>query len=188
MTQHRQKVLELNWYLFRVRTNKERNVCARIEQAGYTAAMPEVTRRVRQSRHSKARVDRSYPGLKSYVLIGFDPRYPAPFRKIIDMPFVVGVVGFDSFASRLKSDQVFDFLNNGAWDKRSIEALIQEWEPDYVDGDTVKLRGAGFDGVAGRVVHMDRRLKRARVAVPFLGSEREMEVPLDAAYKYEAVA
>lgn len=177
------RVLNLAWFLFRVRTNKERAVHASIEQAGYTAAMPEVTYRKRISRHSRKMREVSYPGLKSYILVGFEGR-PC-FREILELPFVSGVVGFDSFAARLNSKQVYAFLNNGAWDKRSVRKLVEEWQPDYEVGSTVKLRGAGMDGITGTVWSVDLASRKAKVVVPFLGSERKLEVPVEAAYLAE---
>lgn len=178
------KVLSLAWYLFRVRTNKERNVCQRVDEAGFTAAMPEVTYRIREHWRSKKKTDRSYPALKSYILIGFSnsSTFKAHYRTVADMPFVSGVVGFESFAARLNSKQVYDFLTNGAWDKRSVRKLVEAWQPDYVKDDTVMLKGAGFDGVTGRVVNVNLSTRKAKVSVPFLGSEREIEVPVESAY------
>ena len=176
----RQKILDHNWYLFGVRTNYERPVCRRLEEAGFTAAVPEVIRMIRR-RNRKAREQRTYPALKSYVLVGFLRGEPVPFRRVLDMPFVRGVVGFDTFAARLSSQQVYDFLSNPRWDKRSVDSLIKDFEPDYTVNDIVRLEGAGFDGVRGRVVRMDTR--RASVVVPFLGAEREIEVPVECAWK-----
>ena len=184
MSHPEEKVLGLAWYLFRVRTNKERNVCQRVDEAGFTAAMPEVTYRVRGHWRSKKKVDRSYPALKSYILIGFEDSkaFQDGYRTVADMPFVSGVVGFESFAARLNSKQVYDFLTNGAWDKRSVRNLVEAWQPDYIKDDTVRLRGAGFDGVTGQVVNVNMESRKARVSVPFLGSEREIEVPVENAY------
>ena len=180
MTHPQDKVLSLNWFLFRVRPNKERAVYNSVNAAGLTAAMPEVTYRKRVSRHSRKTREVSYPGLKSYVLVGFEGR-PC-FRDVLNLPFVSGVVGFDSFAARLNSKQVYAFLNNGAWDKRSVRQLVEEWKPDYKVKDTVALRGMGFGGVKGVVTSVDLASRRAKVVVPFLGSERELEVPVEAAY------
>lgn len=180
MTHPQDKVLSLNWFLFRVRPNKERAVYKSVNDAGLTAAMPEVTYRKRVSRHSRKLKEVSYPGLKSYVLVGFEGR-PC-FRDVLNLPFVSGVVGFDSFAARLNSKQVYAFLNNGAWDKRSVRKLVEEWQPDYKVGNTVKLRGAGMDGITGTVWSVDLAARKARVAVPFLGSEREVEIPVESAY------
>lgn len=110
MSHLQDKVLSLAWYLFRVRTNKERAVCRRVEDAGFTAAMPEVTYRKRISRHSRKLKEVSYPGLKSYILVGFDGQ--PVFREILDMPFVSGVVGFDSFAARRKASDGAGYHRN----------------------------------------------------------------------------
>lgn len=190
MTHQEQTVLKLNWFLFRVRPNKERAVYHSISDAGYTAALPEVTYRKRVSRHSRKMKDVSYPGLKSYILVGFEGQ--PVFRHILDMPFISGVVGFENFAARLNSHQVYAFLSNGAWDKRSVRKLVEEWQPDYKVGNTVKLRGAGMDGITGVVWSVDLESRQAKVSVPMFGSDPKKpedgfmtDIPLEAAYLAE---
>ena len=116
--------------------------------------------------------------LRSHLLVGFDG--VPEFRRVLDLQFVTGVVGLGSYASRIPEGQVKSFLERNSWDRDSVGSLLESWKPDYVEGNTVVLSGA-FGGVEGLVRRIDQGDRVSRVIVPFLGSEREIEIPWDAA-------
>lgn len=190
MTQPEDKVLSLAWYLFQVRTGKEERAADEIsELGGRTPVVPKVTRMVRIRRTRSKRQERSFVGYKSFLLVGFDEPSKEGIREVLDTHWVRGVVGLGEYASRLNGRQVYNFLSSGAWDKRSVAKLVQEWQPDYVSGDTVRLRGAGFDEVTGLAWSVNLETRKAKVKVPLFGGDfekpetcMEIEVPLEAAY------
>jgi len=175
----RDHIESLQWFLFRVKPNTERTVQAGLVKHGIDAIVPEVTYNMRQ-RHSRKRVVRSYPALRSALLVGFESG-PVPFRKVLDAPHVHGVVGFSSFAARIRGSDVYDFITNPKLDKTGLysEAVFV---PDYVTGDTVLLSDGLMTGFKGTVVHTAGRV--TRVLVPdFMGRSCEVDVRVDHAAK-----
>ena len=160
--------LSMNWYLFRIKTGFERQVKADVEGLELTAASPMVTKRVRVSRRSRVKVEREFPLLPGYVFVGFPAS--ADLRPVIDLPEVIGPVGLMSFADRVPADQVEAFLSR--YDQAP-------YIPNYKIGDKVRLRSASLEHVVGEVVAMDD--ETARILVPFLGAQREIAIPTDAA-------
>ena len=163
-----------NWYLFKVKTGREREMVEEVVGLGFTAASPEIQYRVRKHWRSKAKEHRSYPVLRSHILVGFDGE--PQFRKVIDLQFVSGVVGLGSYASRIPESQVKSFLDRNKWDRSSVGKLLQDWVPEYTKGDTVKLSGA-FEGIEGTVVEIDLHSRMSKVSIDILGGEREISVP-----------
>ena len=169
-----------NWFLFKVKTGKEASVLRSLRLRGIHAEMPEISYSIRR-KHRKAREVRKYPALKSYLLVSFMPG-AIPFRQILDAPFVHGVVGFGGFASCLNGGEVYDFLHNPKLDRTGL-SVPKTFKPEFAVDDTVTLRGAGFDGIEGKVMSIDVKLRRAHVSIPLLGSERVIDVPVDCASK-----
>ena len=158
----------MNWYLFRIKTGFERQVKQEAEGLGLTAASPMVTRRVRVSRRARGKVEREFPLIPGYVFVGFPGS--ADLRPVIDLPEVIGPVGLMSFADRVPANQVEAFLSR--YDETPYIA-------NYKIGDQVRLRSASLEHVVGEVVAMDD--ETARILVPFLGSQREISIPVDSA-------
>lgn len=169
-----------NWFLFKVKTGKEPAVLRSLRLRGIHAEMPEVSYSIRR-KHRKAREIRKYPALKSYLLVSFE-RGVVPFREVLDAPFVHGVVGFGGFASCLDGGQVYDFLHNPKLDRTGL-SVPKTFKPEFAVDDVVTLRGAGFDGIEGDVVGIDVKLRRARISIQLLGSQREIDVPVDCVSK-----
>ena len=187
MTHAQDKILSLAWYIVQCSTGKEEKTAEALRDLGCTPAVPKVTRMVKVRNMRRKRQERSYVGYKSHVLLGVDREagLEPVARPILDIHWVRGFVGLSGFASRLRAEQVYRFLTHGAWDKRSVSQLVEAWKPDYQVGQTVKLRGAGFDGVTGLAWSVCLETRKAQFKVPFLGSERIIEAPLEAAYLHD---
>ena len=161
----------MSWYLFRVKPGREREMVEGVIALGHQAASPEIQYRVRKHWRSKSKENRSYPVLRSHILVGFDGE--PQFRKVIDLQFVSGVVGLGSYASRIPDGQVKSFLDRNRWDRASVGKLLQDWVPEYTKGDTVRLSGA-FEGIIGTVTDIDLHSRMSKVEINLLGADREV--------------
>lgn len=178
-------ILDRQWFLFSVKPQREDHARKSLEALGFIAPMPMVPVIGRTHRHRKSKqVIKTVPAIRSFVMVGFKSG-PVPFRTVLDQPYITGVVGLSSYASRIRGPHVLEFLRSPFIDKASIEKLFSGFDvaerPKYQTGDTVCLMGAGMTGVKGEVSKI--HAGRAFVIVPFLGGEREINVPVDAAVK-----
>lgn len=176
-------VMNRAWYIFRVNTNKETRASEYVERAGYTTALPKVIHRVRISRHATRRADKAFPGLKSYLLVGFnlhEGQNPQDhFWQVRRQPYMRDPVGTGCYASRVPCENVRDFLNNGRWDQRSVEKLIRNWQPDYCAGDVVGLKGIASGAVRGIVRSIDLPSRMAQIEIDLLGKPNKINWPAD---------
>lgn len=155
------------WYCFRVKPQKEMAVKELMTRLGFRVAVPTEVKWRRQNRYQK-RKPVEYPKLTGYVLIKFDdePPWYFLFHRLRCVHSVVGNGGHPTPIS----EKAIGNLGRAMTDTRK----------SFAPGERARI-AEGMDhpmeGYAGRVEAI--RGEKAKMILEFLGSQREVEIPVD---------
>jgi transcriptional antiterminator NusG len=168
--------MTLNWYVLQVRTGKEPDIKSEMKRQGYTAAAPTEIRTERKGGkwHEKLRI--VFP---SYVFIKLDLT-DEDFYKIRDVPGVIRFLGVGR-PEPIREDEeyVIEWLDN---DDSPLEpsGLV------YCAGNTVMVVSGPLKGHEGTIIRINKRQRRALLAITINGSLREFSLSVKALDPREA--
>ncbi|MEL7445081.1 MAG: transcription termination/antitermination NusG family protein [Pseudomonadota bacterium] len=184
------------FYLFRVPPQKELRAATILKDCGYELVVPVEMKWRRRSRHWKAKRKIAYPMLCGYVLLGFEGE--PPWHELVLPP-----TGSDTVEGHQLRKSKFHFLRPVVIDKsplcvpeRKLVSFLefmreeggrlfqdadvfakQKSNGEFRVGDLVEITDDSFAGIQARVVSLS--VDKARVLMPFLNREMEVEVPVD---------
>mgnify|MGYP000135377296 FL=1 len=158
-------ILDRQWYLYKFKQSKEEEVVDRINRLGFDTFAPKLKRTMKVG-NSRKRKDVEVPALHGYILVGFPlGLLPLPFRQVLDLPFVHGIVGFGKFATRFRSRDVIAMMENPRFDQRGTDTALNKIILNYGANDFVRITDGPFAGFEGKVTH----IKGTRVSVEVAG-------------------
>lgn len=159
----RKKVIEIsikNIYVLHIKSGEEDYVKTVIERYGYKILNPRVIRILRRNGKWQEKMQQLFP---SYLFIELDKELDnLDYSKIKKVPNVINILGTDKKPIKLSDEEVryIKFLNN---DGRALKPIK--------DLDLFLHELKEFNC---KVVNLDKRQKRVKISLTFLGEQKEI--------------
>lgn len=166
------------WYVAQVASGRERVVAQYMRDHGHGAIVPTVQRFRFVNRYSKRKDPVYYPIMPRYVIIGFAPDAPRPWRDLYDLSFVHAVVEDARGPARVVRTQLVKFikdLDGATWSAEEWERYMRSGH-EFRPGDEVDVIDGVFREHRLRVEDIEGDM--AKVLVKLFEIERPYMVPL----------
>ena len=172
-------LLKKEWYVIRVQSRDEEKVKDFLLANSFLAKVL-----YRESFYKKeGKVIKSnqllFPG---YIFVISDLN-PLEFdQEIIDLRFKYGKyfknLKYDNEGTSALKDEEKRFLSHLLGEKEVVET-----SEGFIEGDQVVITDGPLSGLESSIKYINRHKKLAKLEVPFMGSTREVTVPLEIIYK-----
>lgn len=157
-----------NWYAFYTRSRSEKQVFARLEEEGFTAYLPLITR-IKQWSDRKKKVQE--PLIRSYVFVRTDEKSVNEVLKVSGIVFVLKYMGKPAKV-REKEIKNLRILTAGESEYVNTMPTIK----NLVDGARIKVVNGSFAGLEGEYVRMKGNY-RVIVRMESLGTMITVDIP-----------
>jgi len=182
----------MDWNVLRVPPSRERLAGVAVSRLGAVIFLPGYRQWQRQNWRSKRLTLREYPLAAGYLFIGWAHRQHVPWKKVLDLDLVQGVL---MRHTRTVTDDGREVWRREpcklppAWRMGTgFENLVDEPPPPpshgFEVGDAVLITHGAFDRYPAKCVAIEGI--HARVLYQLFGSEREITIPAAMAIKAQA--
>jgi len=172
-TRRRRPDRSLEWYAFTTPPQKEGVATKVLDAIGCKTCVPTEIKYRRKNRYAKSRKAVAYPMMQRYVFVGFDG--PVPWRQIHDLPCISRVISVDGRPAKLPKgviEQIHSLSGQVIAHTRSVNT-----HKGFAEGDVVRIaEGPLASEETYNIESIDADM--AQVVMEFLGSTREIEIPL----------
>ncbi|MEL6758654.1 MAG: transcription termination/antitermination NusG family protein [Pseudomonadota bacterium] len=119
---------DLQWFVFQVKPKSEKVVETQVRSLGFAAIVPKITRATRAHKRCRRKVIKRVPAFSGYIFVGFPPG-PVPFRKVLDMVQVRGVVAPGGRPSQLNGPRFSEWVEDKRFDAETVNDLMKGRKP-----------------------------------------------------------
>lgn len=158
---------KINWYAFYVRSRSEKQVLARLEEGGFDAYLPLITR-IKQWSDRKKKVQE--PLIKSYVFVKTEE---ISIREVLKVPGIIFALKYlgKPAVVREKEIQNLRILTSGESEMISILPITE-----LIVGDRIRVMRGPFSGLEGDYIRMKGNY-RVIVRMETLGTMISVDIP-----------
>ncbi|KRN04235.1 transcription termination/antitermination protein NusG [Holzapfeliella floricola] len=175
---------EKKWYVLHTYSGYENKVKANLESRAQTMGMEKHIFRVAvpeeksydQEDSGKVEMEKTFPG---YVLVEMVMSDQSWFV-VRNTPGVTGFVGSHGAGSKpapLLDEEIEHILKH-------MGATTRYSEEDFEIGETVSIKEGAFEGMAGKIVEVDREKFKLHVEVEMFGRETDTELDFNQVEKF----
>lgn len=157
-----------NWYAFYTRSRSEKQVFARLEEEGFIAYLPLITR-IKQWSDRKKKVQE--PLIRSYVFVKTDEKSVNEVLKVSGIVFVLKYMGKPA---KVREKEIKNLRILTAGDSEYINTMPTI--KNLVAGARIKVVNGSFAGLEGEYVRMKGNY-RVIVRMESLGTMITVDIP-----------
>lgn len=163
----------MDWYALFVKTGKEEIVQKWLDyhfnKMSLHSLVPKRKLIERKAGKTQSIVRKLFPG---YILISTDMSITT-YKTIKNIPNLINILGNDTYFSRIPEEEILPILNLiGAGDTIGCSKI-------FIENSKVVVNSGPLKNMEGIIKRIDKRKKRAKVMLNFMGSQKIIDLSID---------